>query len=613
MQTEPEPGARKRRTRRVVGRILGGAVAVCLANWALASWMVIGLIDDLVDTAQGHAWNLAGPQLDIAVRRLKGGEEKAAPFLRLSVQREADEVRLYAEHEDYAGLITAGRSAGVWFPKTGAFFDGGPSDLPATRKALNAAVGPLAELTVVRRLALALYLHPFIVGCERAEGERAWRIALRRGSARARLNGSVRSVEASHPAGDATWQIGLRIERARSDLPIAAPTGRTAARIPAEELDRSLAAIVDLLALSRLPVAPESDTVRHEGEGRLAVRGGHRYLFLKGDAHAVGYQHGRLLGPHVARLVARIVYGVGFYYSMEKGRWFLADARALVERQRPHIDPDHFEEMRGLAEGSGVPLDLVQVANLFPEFFHCSGAALFGRATRDGKLLHVRVLDYMTEVGLQDEAVVIATEKTGARRFVNVSYAGFVGSVSGMNEDRVAIGEMGGRGEGQWDGTPMSLLVRGALERCGTLEEVLTYFRDHKRTCEYYYVVSDGKTRSAAGVKATPAILDVVRPGEGHPELPSAVEDAVLLSAGSRYEALVKRVRDAYGRIDADALIAIVDRPVSMKSNLHNVIFVPEDLELRVAHAGRHTPACSGPYVPCRWEDLFNTPASTRP
>ena len=85
----------------------------------------------------------------------------------------------------------------------------------------------------------------------------------------------------------------------------------------------------------------------------------------------------------------------------------------------------------------------------------------------------------------------------------------------------------------------------------------------------------------------------------------------MLLSAGSRYETLVKRVRDAYGRIDADALIAIVDRPVSMKSNLHNVIFVPEDLELRVANAGRHTPACSGPYAPCRWEDLFGPAGPT--
>ena len=41
-----------------------------------------------------------------------------------------------------------------------------------------------------------------------------------------------------------------------------------------------------------------------------------------------------------------------------------------------------------------------------------------------------------------------------------VTYAGFIGSVTGMNAERVSIGEMGGRGMGHWDGTPMALLVR---------------------------------------------------------------------------------------------------------------------------------------------------------
>ena len=49
----------------------------------------------------------------------------------------------------------------------------------------------------------------------------------------------------------------------------------------------------------------------------------------------------------------------------------------------------------------------------------------------------------------------MAIEREGARRIVNVSYAGFIGSVTGMNEKQVAIGEMGGGGQGKWDGTPM--------------------------------------------------------------------------------------------------------------------------------------------------------------
>ena len=55
-------------------------------------------------------------------------------------------------------------------------------------------------------------------------------------------------------------------------------------------------------------------------------------------------------------------------------------------------------------------------------------------------------------------------EPDGKIPFVNVTYAGFVGSVTGMNAEKVSIGEMGGKGLGHWDGVPMAFLVRMVLE-----------------------------------------------------------------------------------------------------------------------------------------------------
>ena len=49
-------------------------------------------------------------------------------------------------------------------------------------------------------------------------------------------------------------------------------------------------------------------------------------------------------------------------------------------------------------------------------------------------------------------------EPEGKIPFVNVTYAGFIGSVTGMNAQQVSIGEMGGRGLGplgrRADGVP---------------------------------------------------------------------------------------------------------------------------------------------------------------
>ena len=52
-----------------------------------------------------------------------------------------------------------------------------------------------------------------------------------------------------------------------------------------------------------------------------------------------------------------------------------------------------------------------------------------------------------------------------------------------------------------------------------TLEEVLAIFRETPRTCEYFYVVADGKTNEAVGVAATPDSIEFVNPGQSHPLL----------------------------------------------------------------------------------------------
>ena len=205
-----------------------------------------------------------------------------------------------------------------------------------------------------------------------------------------------------------------------------------------------------------------------------------------------------------------------------------------------------------MADGAGMGLQDIVTANFIPELFHCSGFALGGSATRDGTLYHGRILDYGCDWRLQEHAVLVVAEPEGKIPFINVTYAGFIGSVTGMNARKVSIGEMGGRGLGHWEGVPMALLVRMALEEADDLDRAIAIFRDHPRTCEYYYVIADGKSGKAVGMEASWVALGVVGMGESHPRLPHAVKDAVLLSVGSRYEELVRRVRDGYGTFDAE-------------------------------------------------------------
>lgn len=353
-------------------------------------------------------------------------------------------------------------------------------------------------------------------------------------------------------------------------------------------------------------VAAEARTVARCGEGFLEEIDGYKVLHLKGTPYAMGFQQGALLKEDIRELI-RFLFDVkakefGRELKVSIGGLGLEpDAKSIIagiaESQERFIPDWYYEELRGVADGSGVDYREILVANFIPELFHCSGFALSGSATRDGTLYHGRILDYGCDWRLQEHAVLVVAEPEGKVPFANVTYAGFIGSVTGLNVERISLGEMGGRGLGHWAGVPMAVLMRWALQEARSLDDAVAIFRDNPRTCEYYYIFADGETGRAVGVEATWYKFGTVAMGEAHPRLPHAVADAVLLSAGDRYEELARRVKTGHGAFDAASARRLMDRPVAMKSNLHSVLFETTTTRLWVANAsvdGR--PAASQPY-----------------
>jgi hypothetical protein len=333
------------------------------------------------------------------------------------------------------------------------------------------------------------------------------------------------------------------------------------------------------------PATGERRVVAREGNGRLELIDDTRVLFLKGTPEEMGHQHGILLKKDIRKLVEHIVYGVGVGGSLEKGEWVFGEIEQAQQRLSPFMDERYVREMDALAAGAGLPREEVRLANYFPELFHCSGFAVFGKATVGGQMYHGRILDYLRGMGLEQSAVVMVFQPDRGNAWVNVGYAGFIGSVTAMNEKHVAIGEMGGKGQGLWDGKPMAELVREVMEKANTLEEAVEIMRKGPRTCEYYYVISDSKTKRAVGIAATPDKFDVLLPGQSNERLPHPIPDAVLMSAGDRYEELAKRVQAGFGKLDAAGARDLMKRPVCMNSNIHCALFASDTLEFWVANA----------------------------
>lgn len=348
------------------------------------------------------------------------------------------------------------------------------------------------------------------------------------------------------------------------------------------------------------------------GHGLLCRSQGKTVLLVEGTPKTMGAAHGTLLREPAGKLTEKVLYLVGCLDSIQNGVWALDRMEEIQRRTLPHIPKRFLTECDALAEAAGISQRDARYANLFPERFHCSGVAVRGKATRDGRVLHARVLDYIRDINLQSAATVTVFMPEDHQNWMSLGYAGFVGTVTAINEKGLAVGEMGGRGEGDWDGVPMSFLLRDIMERATTAEEALDILRGAPRTCEYYYVLSD-KSRQVAGVHCDPRQMTVLRPGMQHPQLPTVPEDTVLISGPGRAEELSRRIHQHYGEIDVPRLMDIIKRPVAMNSNLHNAIFAPETYDMWCADAGKHTVACDEPYAHFNLKRLIKFYEETAP
>jgi hypothetical protein len=328
-------------------------------------------------------------------------------------------------------------------------------------------------------------------------------------------------------------------------------------------------------------------------------------ILLAGSPEEMGQAHGQLLKSGI-HAMEKIIGAVAGFYLVKKKDNFFTRMKEIMQRTEPFVPKRFTTECDAMSKAAGITKESGRYLNYFPELFHCSGVAVCRSASSNGQVVHARVLDYMDNIGLQNHAAVMVFMPEKYNSWVSISYAGFIGTVTAMNEKGLAMGEMGGKGQGKWDGLPMSFMMRRVMEECATVEEALKLMKGSPLTCDYYYVLSD-KNKNMCGVVAlTGSPLEILKPGEQNKLLPPVPKDCVYLSMGKRAEALSKRLQENFGKIDAEKMIEIIKRPVAMKSNLHNAVFLPESLTFYFSDAGDKTRACAMPYYKLNLKELID-------
>ena len=235
-------------------------------------------------------------------------------------------------------------------------------------------------------------------------------------------------------------------------------------------------------------------------------------LYLWGTPYEMGFAHGKLCAERVKSICTGLNLGAALAMGTTPAK--LDEA---WNQMAPFIPARYKEELRGLADGAGISLQIVQRAHAIPDLseYHCTFFAAWGKATRNGHLEQIRALDYATEAGLQDTPALIVCKPNGRNVFVNIGWVGFIGCVSGMNARHIAVSEIGesfGPEHETLAGEPMPFLLRDVLENAGTMDEGVNIVRRAKRTSSFLYCIGDSKIPAARALRTAKDFCEVYDP-----------------------------------------------------------------------------------------------------
>jgi hypothetical protein len=387
----------------------------------------------------------------------------------------------------------------------------------------------------------------------------------------------------------------------------------------------------------KLPVNPNEKGYVETIEGTMV-------LHLKGTPYEMGYQHGALASERAKKVE------VGFNQLIERakrevGLPTFASKLILDVVYRmclKHIPERLQREMEGIADGAGIDLQTLHRMHAVSEVTerNCSVFAVWGKATKDGKMYFGRNFDWMMDGGMQDAAALILyePEEKGMIPFASAGYIGLVGVLSGMNMDGVAIGQIGAVTRDQsFAGLPLMLVMRRIVEECHNVDEATAILTKVKRTVGYNYVVADAKANTArayetcahhcavfkdndpketveyalpienAVFRADEAMDQTVRSfqacSKGYPNLPYGCN-----SYDHRYKGMATRIKDNYGRIDSAVALDITKAVAMRDTNLHAVMCNVTDHEIWVAHAKGAEDAWKQPFIRYKLNQLFKRP-----
>jgi len=360
-------------------------------------------------------------------------------------------------------------------------------------------------------------------------------------------------------------------------------------------------------ARSQFPTPADGDWT--EGRGRLAVRGGWRFLHIEGSPREMGLQHGRLLRPVVQRVFEEYIRMIRLFRALSR-----AELLRRGRRLEPHMPAPYLEEMRGLADGAAMTYDDILIAHTFLESVQavqCSCFAAHGAATRvrpehdrtGGELIFGRNLDFVSMGIAQRCGLIIFCKPDGGIPFVSIAWPGWCGAITAVNLAGLCIGPLNvKRISANLEGMPYVISFRQMAQEAATCDEAVALLRATRRTYSNNILLAQtapARRSVVAEYTADEVVVREAAPGDdfiaatNHFRKLGRPAELQAPRGSGRYATLMARLRERPGTIGLRTNI-LADPRIHLPNSLQALIAAPERRTFRLAMG--QMPAAEGPY-----------------
>jgi len=317
----------------------------------------------------------------------------------------------------------------------------------------------------------------------------------------------------------------------------------------------------------------------------------------------------------------------------------------VTAKTKPYSGEWYDEELRGMADASGVDHDLLRRFQMFGELTggSCSMFGAWDDALAGGHgLLTMRALDWIVEPGSPFKDCPLMTVyhaddnptkstpplSKPEQTFISIGFIGWVGSITGVSANQLSIHEIGvsypdeSFGERNTYGIPFNYVLRDILQFDTNRLDGLSRLASSRRTTNLILGVGDGKDRrfnSVAYSETQCGIMDDtnMRPvADWHPAIPSTVYHAMDWLCPSFNSVMAAQLKARWGNLTAANAISDI-LPIVQTGDLHSYVADLTDMQLFVSfHApsdsqSKYQQAYDRQWAQFDLKTLFDTPKPT--